>query len=102
MLVSVVVSTRNRSEALRRCLMCFTAVKSPGPWELVIVDNGSSDNTSEVVAEFARTAAFRVLLVTEPRRGLGRARNAGIKVSSGDIIAFTDDDCYVSSDYLTN
>jgi len=75
-------------------------LESPGEWELVIVDNGSTDGTSDLLGSFAEEAPFRMVVVSEPKSGLGRARNAGIAKASGEILAFTDDDCYVSPDFL--
>lgn len=49
---------------------------------------------------FAAAAPFDVRVVTEPRPGLGRARNAGVLASCGAVVAFTDDDCYPAPDYL--
>jgi len=64
------------------------------------VDNGSTDHTSVVAQEFAGCAPASVKLAIEPRPGLGRARNTGWRLASGEIIAFTDDDCYVAEDYV--
>ena len=75
-------------------------LESPGEWELVIVDNGSTDGTAEWLRGFAERSSLRPLLVSEPKPGLGGARNAGIAKATGQIIAFTDDDCYVSPDFL--
>jgi GT2 family glycosyltransferase len=72
----------------------------PGEWELVIVDNGSTDGTPDLLRSFSEKARFRVVVAQEPKSGLGRARNAGIAEAQGEILAFTDDDCYVSPDYL--
>jgi GT2 family glycosyltransferase len=66
----------------------------------VVVDNGSTDGTSDLLRVFAENAPFRVVLVHEPRPGLSVARNAGIARATGEVIAFTDDDCYVESDFL--
>src|SRR5215469_8201036 len=98
MLISLVVCTRDRCSSLRTCLEYIRRLESPGEWELIVVDNGSNDGTAELVRDFAEGASFRVVLVYEPKRGLGRARNAGIARATGEIIAFTDDDCYVSRD----
>ena len=65
-----------------------------------MVDNGSTDGTAELLQGFAARVSFRVTVVNEPRKGLGSARNAGLAVATGEILAFTDDDCYVSPDYL--
>jgi GT2 family glycosyltransferase len=69
-------------------------------WELVVVNNGSTDRTASVLAEYQARVEFPVTVVTEGVPGLGNARNAGCAVARGEIIAFTDDDCYVAADYV--
>lgn len=66
----------------------------------MLVDNGSTDGTSAVIEEFRQSAVCDTVAVEQPVRGLARSRNAGIRRSRGDIIAFTDDDCYVAPDCL--
>ena len=100
MLISLVICTRNRCTSLRSCLEYVQRLESPGEWELVVVDNGSTDGTADLLKDFVEKASFRVVLVYEAKPGLGRARNAGIAKATGEIIAFTDDDCYVSRDFL--
>jgi glycosyltransferase involved in cell wall biosynthesis len=99
-LISLIVCTRNRCSSLRDCLEYVRRLESPGDWELVIVDNASTDQTADLLKTFVENIPFGVRLVFEPIPGLGRARNAGVAKASGEIIAFTDDDCYVSSDFL--
>lgn len=72
----------------------------PGGWELVVVDNGSADNTPEVIGAFMREAAFPVIQARERQPGVGRARNTGIAHAQGELYVFTDDDCYVRPDFL--
>lgn len=99
--ISLVLCTRNRSDQLRSSLTYLGKISyPPDRWELIIVDNGSTDATGEVVSEFARRNRFRVTHVCEPAAGLGRARNTGVQVASGEIIAFTDDDCYPAQNFL--
>lgn len=100
MLVSLIICTRNRAASLRTCLTYVSQLQSPGNWELIVVDNGSSDETPNLLKEYAATAPFPVVLIHEPNPGLSRARNAGIAKATGGIIAFTDDDCYVTADFL--
>jgi GT2 family glycosyltransferase len=100
MLISLIVCTRNRFASMRTCLEFIERLESPGDWELVIVDNGSTDETPDLLRRFSGKAHFRVKVVEEPQSGLGRARNAGIAQAQGEILAFTDDDCYVNPDYL--
>jgi glycosyltransferase involved in cell wall biosynthesis len=99
-LISLIICTRNRCSSLRTCLEYVRRLESPGDWELIIVDNGSTDRTGDVLKTFVENIPFGVRLVFEPKPGLGRARNTGVAKATGEIIAFTDDDCYVSSDFL--
>lgn len=67
----------------------------------MLVDNASRDATPTVIRDFASHVPVEDLVhVTEPRPGQSRALNAGLARATGDICAFTDDDCYVQSDFL--
>lgn len=91
---AVVVCTRDRPEQLRRCLESVRALLRP-PEELVVVDNGStSDATGLVAQEYGAT------YVREGCRGLSRARDAGIRATTSDVVAFTDDDVRVHPQWL--
>lgn len=98
--VSLVVCTRNRGTQLRKCLCYIERLRPICVWELILVDNGSTDATREILSDFAAGAAFPVTVLFEARAGLGRARNTGWRAAKGDVIAFTDDDCYVAPDYI--
>lgn len=98
--VSIVISTRNRAAQLSRCLKHVSEIRGHTPWELVVVNNGSTDNTADVLDEFARQLPVPVRVVSEPAAGLSRARNAGVKAARGEIVVFTDDDCYVRPDFV--
>lgn len=94
------ICTRNRAEQLKPCLEYVARLEASCPWELIVVDNGSTDATREILASFAASAAFPVTVLFEPKPGLGRARNTGWRAAKGEIIAFTDDDCYLAHDYI--
>lgn len=98
--VSLIVCTRDRATQLQGCLSAIACLKFGHAWELVLVDNGSTDTTADIVREFAAGAAFPVKYVYEGAPGTGHARNAGVLASMGSLLAFTDDDCYVAEDYL--
>jgi GT2 family glycosyltransferase len=99
--ISVIVCTRNRLESLRRCVEALISINTAYEWELVVVDNGSNDGTSEFLTSLPkRIGGARLKTVYEPKRGLAAARNAGVRQSNGKIIAFTDDDCYVTKNYI--
>lgn len=94
--ISLVVSSRNRAYGLDSCLEAIgraAQAADPTTVELVFVDNGSTDDTSAVVAAWAKSAPLPVRLLHEARPGLAVARNTGIAAACGSLIAFTDDDC---------
>jgi glycosyltransferase involved in cell wall biosynthesis len=99
--VSLIVCTRNRASRLPEFFSRLARLESPaGRWELILVDNASSDSTPLMVQTFAQSATFPVRYVRAPVPGLARARNVGIAASIGDLLVFTDDDCYPHPDYL--
>ena len=99
--LSLIICTRNRCEQLVPCLEAIQRIEFERPWELIVVDNGSDDATALVVQEFIEAASFPVHHVPEPTLGLGNARNAGLAAARGEILAFTDDDCYPTAEFLS-
>ncbi len=100
--VSIVVCTYNRAASLGLTLAALAAQAVPDGirWELVLVDNNSSDATRAVIERFIATADAMARYVFVPEQGLSRARNAGVAASRGDIIAFTDDDVLPAVDWV--
>jgi GT2 family glycosyltransferase len=95
---SVIICTRNRASQLQRCLQKFNELQTIcESWELIVVDNNSSDDTKAVVQKFIASASVKVSYVLEYRKGLSYARNRGVAEASGSIIAFTDDDCFIDA-----
>lgn len=99
-MISLIICTRNRAAALQRCLDHVARIAHAPPWQVVLVDNGSNDDTAAVIAAFAATPGLDVVPVSQPVLGLSNARNAGVAAARGDILIFTDDDCYVAPDIL--
>jgi glycosyltransferase involved in cell wall biosynthesis len=101
--LSVVVCTRDRRESLARCVDAMLKVESSEEWELVIVDNGSQDGTADFLRSLPSSwKNVSIITVFESRLGLGIARNTGWRRASAGLVAFTDDDCYVAPDYVSN
>ena len=101
--VSVLICTRDRGASLSRTLDSVTravGVAGDVAVEMVVVDNGSSDDTAARLAAWQAEQAFPVMLLAEPRAGLARARNLGLAHVRGRIVAMTDDDCVLKPDYL--
>jgi glycosyltransferase involved in cell wall biosynthesis len=98
--VSIVVCTRNRAAILATTFAHYERIVANAAWELIVVDNGSADETSEILRAFAAMTRIRFCVMTEPRRGASRARNLGYRQAEGQIVAFTDDDCYPRADFV--
>lgn len=99
--ISLVICTRNRCSQLEQCLLSLEKLHFGNRWEVVVVDNGSTDGTAEYLERAVRRATLPLVPGHEARSGLSHARNRGISTASGRLIAFTDDDCYPAPDYLT-
>src|ERR1700745_59447 len=98
MQLSLVICTRNRASQLAESLRSWTRLHYLVPWELVIVDNGSKDETQDVIKNYRDSLLLKNVI--EPQAGASRARNRGWQMSQGDIVAFTDADCYPADDFL--
>jgi glycosyltransferase involved in cell wall biosynthesis len=97
---SVIIATYNRSIELADTLAGLARVQTTAPWEVVVVDNNSSDATRQVVD--AAVAGFPVPLryVFEGEQGKAAALNTAIRQARGEILVFTDDDALVEPDWL--
>ncbi|MDD5262477.1 MAG: glycosyltransferase [Methylacidiphilales bacterium] len=92
--VSVVVCTYNGGKTLRGCLETLGNLKYPD-YEVVVVDDGSRDDTQEILADFPWVSNIR-----QGNLGLSVARNNGMKSGTGSVIAYTDSDCMPDEDWL--
>jgi glucosyl-dolichyl phosphate glucuronosyltransferase len=97
--VSVVISTFNRCNQLGKALDALLAQTTTSAFEVIVVDNNSTDGTRAAVAErLSRTPHMRY--VFEPTQGLPHARNAGVRAATAPLIAFTDDDVAVGPEWV--
>lgn len=99
-LATVNICTRNRSQSLKRTLDSIVAAAKhvTAPWELQIIDNGSTDDTAEIVSSYGYILPIR--RIEAPVPGLSNARNVGVKHARGKFIIWTDDDVRVAGDWL--
>jgi glucosyl-dolichyl phosphate glucuronosyltransferase len=102
--ISVVLCTYNRCASLRKALETAAALEVPRDrqWEVLIVDNNSSDGTRELAEEFRNTYPNRFRYVFEARPGKSHALNRGILEAQGRILAFMDDDVLADRQWLRN
>lgn len=97
---SVVIATYNRARDLRGTLASLAAMRPSEPWEVVVVDNNSTDDTREVIRAAAAGFPAPLRYVFEREQGRSPALNAGIRAASGHVIVTTDDDVRVDADWL--
>jgi glycosyltransferase involved in cell wall biosynthesis len=98
--VSVVVCTMSRPRQLQASVDSLLAMSYPN-FEVVVVDNAPEDVSSAELIAKAYGETPQVHYMAEPQRGLSRARNRGVAVARGEIIAFTDDDIVVDREWLS-
>jgi glycosyltransferase involved in cell wall biosynthesis len=102
--ISVILCTYNRCQDLTKTLESLASSRLPSAveWEVVVVDNNSSDPTRRLAEDFCRRYPLRFTYLFEPMKGKSYALNAGIREARGDLLAFTDDDVTVEPTWLDN
>jgi glucosyl-dolichyl phosphate glucuronosyltransferase len=99
--ITAIVCTYNRSALLKESLSRIVAQQAEGlRYEVIVVDNNSTDDTRQVVESFAVSHPCPIHYLCERRQGVSYARNAGIAASRAPVLAFFDDDVLVSPDWL--
>src|SRR5215467_10723905 len=102
--INVILCTYNRSASLRNALTSAAglALSESVEWEVLVVDNNSSDQTRDVIEDFCKQYPGRFRYLFEPKPGKSNALNAGIREARGDLLAFTDDDVTFDPMWLQN
>jgi len=99
--ISVIITSYNEEENIRECLDSLLKQDyKNGNFEIIVADGGSLDKTQQIVREIAREHPF-IRLVIKTKKGTAAGRNAGIKASRYDHIAFIDADCEAPEDWLS-
>src|SRR5262245_13747091 len=97
---SVIIPTYSRAEELKSTLSSFAELSPKDPWELIVVDNNSKDNTREVVKDAAAGVPVELRYIFEKEQGRCAALNTGILAANGEIILTTDDDVRREPDWI--
>jgi glycosyltransferase involved in cell wall biosynthesis len=99
--LSVIIPTYNNREVLRETIRALRdQTLDPGLYEIVVVDDGSTDGTAEMVAALSRAQGAAVRYVTQANRGRSAARNLGVQAASGRIVVFLDSDLWATKTLL--
>src|SRR3989338_6916981 len=100
--ISIIIGTYNRCESLAKTLDKILTLTCDGSFtfELIVVDNNSTDATREVVERFRPQYKTEVKYIFEPKQGVSHARNHGIQNARGEYLVFTDDDCLPDTKWL--
>ncbi len=95
-LISVIIPAFNEENYIDKCLESLLRQKDCSGFEIIVADNGSTDNTTDIVNKYNI-----VILVNEPKRGVASARQAALEKAKGSIIVSTDADCTFSTNWLS-
>ncbi len=99
-MLTVLIATYNGAKTLPKALDGYVQLQTPaGGWKLVIVDNGSTDRTKEIIHSFMDRLPLTYLF--EPSKGKNAALNTGLPSVAGDLVVLTDDDTLPRPDWLT-
>ncbi len=97
--ISIIIPVYNASATIGRCIESILC-QDYKDWELIMVDDGSVDNSAEICNRFLEDK--RITFISQKNAGPGAARNAGIELAKGDFITFIDADDYISATYLND
>ena len=102
MQLSVIIPTYNRKNSLIKCLdALFNQTYSKSNFEIIIIDDGSTDGTEEVVKSVINDSLCKLKYLKQENKGPSAARNLGIKSSSGDVVIFIGDDIIATETLLS-
>lgn len=97
-MISVVIPAYNEEKNIANCLNALVSQTTKKPFEVIVVDNNSTDKTAQIIKGFHHQ--LHLMLIHEKRKGRGAARYAGFKIANGDIILSTDADTIVPANWV--
>ena len=93
--ISVVIPARNHRRFISEAILSV-CTQTLSVSELIVIDDGSTDDTQQILDRFSAVRSIH-----QPNRGLSAARNVGLEAATGEIVAYTDSDCFAHRDWLT-
>lgn len=97
---SIVIATKDRAQYLQAALQSLCEQVDAPPFEVVVVDNGSTDETPQIVERMRDVCSYSLTYLYEERPNRGAARNRGILAASGTVIVFVDDDVWIPNGFV--
>ena len=99
-MISIIIPVYNAENSIHRCIrsVCSQTYKD---WELILVNDGSKDNSGKICDEYSKQDK-RIHVIHKENEGVSKARNAGLKIATGDYISFVDSDDWLDNNYLQN
>lgn len=98
-MISVIVPVYNAEKYIERCVNSILAQIYP-EWELYLIDDGSEDNSLEIIKKFAKLDS-RINVIHQENQGAGVTRNKGITLAQGEYVVFVDSDDYIEDNYFS-
>lgn len=103
---SLIIPTYNKYQRLKLMLESLKRVKCRELLEIIIINDGSTDETLSILQEFEREVKcndlFQICIISTPNQGRSNARNEGVKVASGEVLIFIDDDVILDEMFILN
>ncbi len=98
---TIIVPTFNRADEINElCVSLNNQTLEKDKFDVIIVDDGSTDNTEEIVSNFINKTKLRINFIKQDHKGPGEARNLGMKNTKGEYVIFIDSDCIADKDWL--
>ncbi len=98
--LSILIATKDRRTVLEACLTSLAKLRYDEPWEVIVADNGSPEESAAWLRRYAKTTPYALRVLSLPAPGKSRALNRALALATGDVIVFIDDDCYPVPEYL--
>lgn len=98
--ISIIIPVYNRERFLKKCLYSIFNQKTKYKYEVICINDGSTDNSLEILRSFQIEYPDKLVIINQDNQGASAARNHGIEIAKGEYLGFIDSDDYVAEDYI--